>query len=1369
MKRRASKKIKLGKNKISVVIGVFLVLFVAALGIHLLFISHATIPSTPTLSDVCGVTASSDIEAPETTPTSPSTAIQPVLLNQGGDFEIYPAQGSNPAELYALNGNTISIYNLNTGAQIGSSFNISSGSGFTIDPSGNVYAMSGFSLAKWNTSGAQQWQVSLPGAQYGSAYGYTNTNGTWFVAVTTSNLTSGTAVYNYTGGSLVYNESGTAQPNNDMYVQSNVVQDSTTGDIMGTDDGMMMRVYSQPSGSSDSAPLKFIMGTDMKGGGSYPWHFSDIQSVVENPAGGYFVSDYNDGMLSFDQNGGYIGVAPDFNQDNNAPNTIGVGPKESLIYNGNVYTYLTAGTDTFSSSEDTPGIYSISLANLNSYISYPQGPSGHLGIGAGLSSSATSNDNYYPSGSTPSINMTFYPWWASQASNFTVKYTVSSMEQYESNNLGPEQTIGLGGYLSPGATAPISIPVNTSADDGPGFYYVSARIYNNASPTVAVGSDCLTYSVGMPGDNYSPATFNAESNNTQAVELAHELGQDYVRASWNGNGAILDACLPGVTSASSSTTLNLNCPSALVSDIDSAQALASKYGITFAIEIAQTGDPNNLDNEIVSSGQWSSLVGQLAAEFPTVKDFMVWNEINNNGGNYGNGGWDATNIFKPAYQAIKAVSGSDFVIGGSSLNVSVGFWQQVGAAGGFQYMDDADIHPYPGFNKSDEEQGIVIPPGEGSASNPSGSGQIDQLKAVLSDTSAYAFNSGVTSLPISDSEMGFWRTGTISELSQADKIVTATVLQNSDGVTNIAPFANNGDYQISGETWNTVDGGYDGGDAPAALAQITMQNMLGGSTVQDGRTFVKWLSTGVPHTYAAEYGPSSTDSGDLVVVWADDYEANVVPTLSGGGVVNIVSEYGASSTVGSGGTLAISGDPQYLSIPAGQTMTIGPQESYGTNYALASNGATATASSTNPCSDMSPSDVLGGNVINQGTTCSSIDDGDWAQNASDTNPWLQINLASPETIDRLFISSAGIDSVQPGLRSFNVQVASSVGGTFNTVATVTNAFFDRNHLLSFPSQTVAEIRLVNISANYSGNGDGLPPTWWPISAAAQADNTNIAYGPDIVYDIEAYGPGSTTGNTTSPTVSISSPTNNATVSGTTTISASASENGGSIANVQFKLDGSNLGSPDTSAPYTYSWDTTSVSNGTYSLSAVATDSAGNPTTSSSVSVTVDNSTGSPTPSTPTGLNVPPWSSTGTDFTTFDSIPITWTASTDSGGPGIAGYYIYRTSGSTTTRLGPVTTTSYKDSGLTPGTAYTYKVQAFDSSSPAVESAESTPLAASTVIIGGIDGNSCVSPHDLSIFVAHYNTNWPPAEFDGNSNVGAHDLSIFVTAYTNSND
>jgi hypothetical protein len=99
------------------------------------------------------------------------------------------------------------------------------------------------------------------------------------------------------------------------------------------------------------------------------------------------------------------------------------------------------------------------------------------------------------------------------------------------------------------------------------------------------------------------------------------------------------------------------------------------------------------------------------------------------------------------------------------------------------------------------------------------------------------------------------------------------------------------------------------------------------------------------------------------------------------------------------------------------------------------------------------------------------------------------------------------------------------------------------------------------------------------------------------------GDGGGGGDTTAPTVTLTAPADGATVSGTVTVSATASDNV-SVVGIQFKLDGANLGAEDTAAPYAITWDTTTATAGTHTLTAVARDAAGNTTISAPVTVTV---------------------------------------------------------------------------------------------------------------------------------------------------------------------
>lgn len=90
-----------------------------------------------------------------------------------------------------------------------------------------------------------------------------------------------------------------------------------------------------------------------------------------------------------------------------------------------------------------------------------------------------------------------------------------------------------------------------------------------------------------------------------------------------------------------------------------------------------------------------------------------------------------------------------------------------------------------------------------------------------------------------------------------------------------------------------------------------------------------------------------------------------------------------------------------------------------------------------------------------------------------------------------------------------------------------------------------------------------------------------------------------------PSVSITNPSDGATVSGTVSVTADASDDD-AVTQVEFFVDGGSIGvDSDSSDGWSTSWDTTAYADGSHSVSATATDTAGQ-TASDSVSVTVDN-------------------------------------------------------------------------------------------------------------------------------------------------------------------
>jgi hypothetical protein len=87
------------------------------------------------------------------------------------------------------------------------------------------------------------------------------------------------------------------------------------------------------------------------------------------------------------------------------------------------------------------------------------------------------------------------------------------------------------------------------------------------------------------------------------------------------------------------------------------------------------------------------------------------------------------------------------------------------------------------------------------------------------------------------------------------------------------------------------------------------------------------------------------------------------------------------------------------------------------------------------------------------------------------------------------------------------------------------------------------------------------------------------------------------------TVSVTSPASGTTVSGTISVVATASTNATAV---QFLIDSASAGAAVTLAPFSFSLNTATLSNGTHLLTAIARNAAGQSATSGAVSITVNN-------------------------------------------------------------------------------------------------------------------------------------------------------------------
>lgn len=178
---------------------------------------------------------------------------------------------------------------------------------------------------------------------------------------------------------------------------------------------------------------------------------------------------------------------------------------------------------------------------------------------------------------------------------------------------------------------------------------------------------------------------------------------------------------------------------------------------------------------------------------------------------------------------------------------------------------------------------------------------------------------------------------------------------------------------------------------------------------------------------------------------------------------------------------------------------------------------------------------------------------------------------------------------------------SSITSAWNTNDTATSTISGT----SMASPHVAGAAALYLSAN---------PTATPAQVASALTGNataNLVTGPGtgspnrLLY---AGFIGGTPADTTPPTVTLTAPAAGAALSGTTILSATASDNVG-VAKVEFLVDGLLVGT-GTAAPYQVSWNSASVANGAHTFAARATDTSGNATTTAAVSASVQNAAGS---------------------------------------------------------------------------------------------------------------------------------------------------------------
>ena len=150
----------------------------------------------------------------------------------------------------------------------------------------------------------------------------------------------------------------------------------------------------------------------------------------------------------------------------------------------------------------------------------------------------------------------------------------------------------------------------------------------------------------------------------------------------------------------------------------------------------------------------------------------------------------------------------------------------------------------------------------------------------------------------------------------------------------------------------------------------------------------------------------------------------------------------------------------------------------------------------------------------------------------------------------------------------------------------------RSTTANFTPSAANRVATVATGTTHTGTGLAAGTYYYKVVAADGAGNASAASAQAV-------------GDLAPPAVSVTEPAAGATLSGALTLGATAADSSG-VQSVQLRVDGANVGTPDTSSPYSAIWDSRAATNGSHTVSAVATDGVGNTATSANVTVTVSN-------------------------------------------------------------------------------------------------------------------------------------------------------------------
>jgi uncharacterized membrane protein len=445
--------------------------------------------------------------------------------------------------------------------------------------------------------------------------------------------------------------------------------------------------------------------------------------------------------------------------------------------------------------------------------------------------------------------------------------------------------------------------------------------------------------------------------------------------------------------------------------------------------------------------------------------------------------------------------------------------------------------------------------GFNSAVSLSASGLPAGVTASFNPTSIAAPGSGSSTLTL-----------TASSTATAGS-ATVTVTATGGGVTHtvtIALTVTHPDFSVSA--------------SPASVSIV--QGASGSTTISTAvsggfNSAVSLSASGLPSGVTASFNPASIaapGSGNSTLTFAASGTAttgtaNVTVTATGGGVTHTVTV--ALTVTASGGgstTTQILGNPGFengASNPAPWVLT----STHSPIEIINSSSSEPPHSGTFDAWLDGFGTTTTDTVMQQVTIASNA-------TAATLSFWLHIDTAETTT-------TTAFDTLA-------VQVRNSSGSVLSTLKTYSNL----NHAAGYSQQTfdLSSFKGQTIQIFLQGKEDSSLQTSFVVD--------------DFALNVTTPNGG---GDTTPPTTSVTVPANGATVSGTVTVTATASDNVG-VTQMQLLIDGNVVASNTNSTSLSFSWVTTNFTNGTHTIVSKASDAAGNVGTSATVTVTVSNAT-----------------------------------------------------------------------------------------------------------------------------------------------------------------